>query len=537
MSTPIDWGIASAHNIVEQQRIRITNTSALVVIIISLLISLLDLIKGLSNHILINASISVAMLVPLLLNRVNKPVVAQFSLVVLILLAIISNGVAVQHAEIYRFYLLIPLYFTFHFFYGINKLLFRVSLALGILSLLVFHFDVYVLNGTWDSGIEIGYWSFTALFFIAMLVNSRAGKRHEAFITTYNHAIEQSQTPVAFRRKGEPYFYRNAAHIREFPVASKQVRPNDIYPPDLLAHMDEAANDSGCYESQFDYQRDRQLTHHLLSVYHIQASGEDIIVESCRNITDLQNLTQQLEESNQQLQETIDNKDRFFSILAHDLRSPIASMLSLTRILKGQPDLPPEKVQQLHDMLLHSNEKTLDLLDSLLTWSKLQRGQLQPEKHSTNLADIAQHAAETVHQAAANKNIQVQLHNGHPAFLMLDKTMMETAARNLVSNAVKYCHAGDSVTISTWLENQRAFLSVKDTGIGMSPKKIQALQHLEEITSTKGTNGETGTALGIAIVQKFLQIHGGKLHIESTEGEGSEFIMELPVVESAMSNS
>ncbi len=537
MATPIDWGIDPAQNIVQQQRIRITNSTALAMIIISFLLTLLDLFIGSVHHSLITLSISLVFSMPLILNKFNRTIEAQFSLIVFLLLAIIADGTAVQNAELYRFYLLFPLYFTFHFFYGTNTQLFRVCLGLAVLSLVVFHYEVYVLGDRWEPGIEIGYWSFKSLFFIGMLVTSRTGKTYEEFITTYNHAIEQSFTPTAFRKKEQPYFFRNPAHIREFPVTSSPVWHHDIYPDELVSRMDEEINNTGCFESQFAFQHDDQLTNYILCVYNIHVNGMDVIVESCRNITVLHNLTQDLEKTNRQLQETIINKDRFFSILAHDLRSPITSMLSITRILDEQPSLPAGKQQQLHHMLLHSNEKTLHLLDSLLAWSKLQRGQWQPEKSSTNLADIAQHAAEAAQQAAANKNVQVQLDNGHPAYMMLDKTMMETAARNLVSNAVKYCHAGDTVTIATWLNNQSAFLSVRDTGIGLSPEKLHELQQHQDISSTAGTNGETGTALGLALVREFVRIHGGKLHINSTEGEGSEFIMELPVNGSAIAGS
>lgn len=234
---------------------------------------------------------------------------------------------------------------------------------------------------------------------------------------------------------------------------------------------------------------------------------------------------------NQKLQEANFTKDKFFSIIAHDLRSPFTSILGFTRLLNEEyDDFSNDERRMMIKQILSSTEITFQLLDNLLTWAKTQLGRTS---FTPEYFDIESLILETVNLAAPQARIKGITLN----VLMVEKTrvfadvnMVRTIFRNLISNAVKFSYEGGMVTVEAKMIDDKMRISVTDKGTGIEPKTLKALFCLDEkVTSSKGTANEKGTGLGLILCKEFVEKNGGTIAVESKIGEGSTFSFTLPV--------
>ena len=242
-----------------------------------------------------------------------------------------------------------------------------------------------------------------------------------------------------------------------------------------------------------------------------------------------------LKESEAKLRESNATKDKFFSIIAHDLKSPFSSMLGFSELLNKNFDKYTTKKQKKFSNYIHQGiQNTYKLLNELLLWSQSQKGTISFNKEQLNLFLLSNEVFEPLKQAAENKSIKLNNKIPKDEHINADKSMLSTIIRNIFSNAIKFTPKGGKIIISTnktTTENNKKFLEIriKDTGIGI-PKEIQPkLFIISENTSTLGTENEKGTGLGLILCKEFIEKHNGKIWIKSEEGEGSEFIFTLPV--------
>jgi len=222
-------------------------------------------------------------------------------------------------------------------------------------------------------------------------------------------------------------------------------------------------------------------------------------------------------------------KDKFFSIIAHDLRSPFNSLLGLSEILKEDFDnLSDEEKKEMIESLHKSASLSFSLLDNLLTWSRTQRKKVEiyPGYYSTEAV-----VKETLHlldSSAKAKNIKINnfIKEAHNAYF--DRNMALTILRNLISNAIKFTHPGGLIEIDIEEDASQIRLSVKDNGVGMSDKDLQSLFDPGKQIKRKGTQNEVGTGLGLILCNDFAQQNNGKLKVRSEYNKGSTFTLCLP---------
>ncbi|MBN1119253.1 MAG: PAS domain-containing protein [Bacteroidales bacterium] len=230
------------------------------------------------------------------------------------------------------------------------------------------------------------------------------------------------------------------------------------------------------------------------------------------------------------LRSTIATKEKYMSIIAHDLINPIHSLYSLTKILYTQyNDLTEEKRKRFIGTLFDTLERTNQLAVNLLAWSRSQRGQINFSPAQVQLDDLIDTLIALLRQQALEKNIRLySVINCSSPVARADSEMLSTVIRNLVTNAIKFTHANGEVLINLErLETHTLRIMVKDTGVGIPEDKIKKLLNFDEDYTTLGTNNEKGTGLGLIICQEFLEKHNSKLHIESKIGEGSMFWFDL----------
>jgi len=249
-----------------------------------------------------------------------------------------------------------------------------------------------------------------------------------------------------------------------------------------------------------------------------------------RNITERIRVEEEIKLKNEELQKINAEKDRYFSIIAHDLRSPFSGFLGLTELMaKGLPQMTLDEIQKITLLMRNSATNLFRLLGNLLEWSRMQRGLTTYIPTSFLLKPKIAKIMVWVLEGADQKEITVNYSIPEDLVVYADGNMFEAVIRNLVSNAVKFTPHGGRIIISAKSAADNSVeISVTDSGIGMNQKMLNNLFRLDVNTNRKGTQGEYSTGLGLTICRDFIEKHGGKLHIESEEKKGSTFSFTLP---------
>jgi len=268
----------------------------------------------------------------------------------------------------------------------------------------------------------------------------------------------------------------------------------------------------------------------------ISYKSHDSIIFNAYDITEAKDREKQLQESEQQLKELNASKDKFFSIIAHDLRSPLAGQKGVIDILMTEQDELDEEIKRdLLKSLQTSSNQLYVLLENLLKWALSQSGALNsvPAKidfHSTY--DVVIHRFET---SARLKDIELEDRLTEGIMVMADEQLTDTVLRNLISNAIKFTYHGGKVRVKSEVvqQNGKSFckVSVCDTGVGISPEVKEKLFVTGNNKFTNGTANEEGSGLGLLLCKEFVEIQGGEIWVESTVDEGSVFSFTLPVAE------
>lgn len=239
--------------------------------------------------------------------------------------------------------------------------------------------------------------------------------------------------------------------------------------------------------------------------------------------------TQKINQLNLELQKINADKDRFISILGHDLRNPFNSMLGLLDVLTDdQEDLDEE---QTNEFLLSTKDvarNTYKMLEDLLEWGRFQTGRISFEPMPFNVKDTCDDVIKQVAAQARKKNVNVSYKGSKELMVFADQNMLRTILRNLVSNAIKFSHPEGEVTINAVSQPDTTVISVSDTGVGIEPEVNKKLFIITEIVTTKGTAGEKGSGLGLILCKEFVEMHGGTIWVDTEPGKGSTFSFTLP---------
>lgn len=232
---------------------------------------------------------------------------------------------------------------------------------------------------------------------------------------------------------------------------------------------------------------------------------------------------------NEELNELNAAKDKFFSIIAHDLRNPFNAITGLTDILLINLDnLDITKLQKTLENIKGSSEQAHELLENLLLWARSQTGTISFRQEPIDLKIQAEESIELVALQATRKNISIISDFKTDGLISGDVNMMNTILRNLLTNALKFTPRNGEVHVGIFQNNGFYILSIKDNGIGIPAEKLKNLFSIDTAHKTKGTDQEPGTGLGLILCKEFIEKHGGRLEVESEVGKGSEFRVIIP---------
>ena len=237
-----------------------------------------------------------------------------------------------------------------------------------------------------------------------------------------------------------------------------------------------------------------------------------------------------IQKQNQELMAIINNRDKMYSVIAHDLRSPMASIRMVLNLVVAStsPELVGPELFELLDKANKESEEVHDLLDNLLKWTKSQTGRLNVVLQDLDLNDIVPGVVDIFEMIAQTKNITLNYTApDSPLVVRADNDMLKTVVRNFMSNAVKFSPENSSIDISMCQEGDFAKISVRDHGVGIAANRLDSIFHKGE--TTYGTGGEEGSGLGLQLCQDFARKNGGDCTVESVEGEGSTFSVLVPL--------
>ena len=257
-----------------------------------------------------------------------------------------------------------------------------------------------------------------------------------------------------------------------------------------------------------------------------------------RDITSRRQAEEELKLKNEELSSLNAEKDKFFSIIAHDLKGPFNGFLGLTKIMAEElSSLTAAEVQNIAVRMSNSAKNLYHLLENLLDWAQIQKGAVPFNPEVIQLGLVVGRSIDMLHEAAKRKDIEIATDIADGLMAFADMNMFQTIIRNIVLNAIKFTHKGGKVSIlAKATADNNIEISIQNNGIGMNQTIIENLFRIDVKTSRKGTEGEPGTGLGLLLCKEFIEKHGGKIWVESEEANlpagkagGSTFYFSLPI--------
>lgn len=248
------------------------------------------------------------------------------------------------------------------------------------------------------------------------------------------------------------------------------------------------------------------------------------------NSKELAILNEQLLKSEKKLKDLNDTKDKFFTLIAHDLKNPFGILLHFSKVLSENfNDYNDKEKQKFLSEIYHSTDQAYKLLENLLEWSRSQTGKIKFEPQEVDLSAIAFNCIYLFKNISENKKINIISYLNNNTIVFADYNMVNTIFRNIVSNAVKFTNIGGNIKITSQALHGFIEISVSDDGIGMDANTLSKLFHIDTKSVKLGTKGESGTGLGLILCKEFIERNKGEISVESEKGKGSTFRFKLPV--------
>ncbi len=246
-------------------------------------------------------------------------------------------------------------------------------------------------------------------------------------------------------------------------------------------------------------------------------------IGSCYDITEIKDNELRLIELNA-------TKDKFFSIIAHDLKSPFNSIVGFSEhLVELVKENNYSHIGEIAAIIYNSSNRAMDLLSNLMTWSQLESGRMPFNPENFDITPIFSEVISLIKPAASQKSIDIENKITSTSKVFADKKMISTVLRNLLSNAVKFTENGGKVTILSATDKNELTVTITDNGVGISKDRIDKLFTIKEGYSTTDTKKEKGTGLGLILCKEFIEKHHGKIWVESIVGIGSSFYFSIPI--------
>jgi PAS domain S-box-containing protein len=328
-------------------------------------------------------------------------------------------------------------------------------------------------------------------------------------------------------------FYQDNPKLFKTPDEFLNKTIHDIFDKETAANFQNCIDETlkhGSYEYNYDLNID------TIRHFHAKYSklNDNEIVALVRDITEQKKSQDIITDQNEKLKELNATKDKFFSIIAHDLKNPFSTILNYSELLaEYHSSYDESKTNEMIRSIRESAKHTYKLLENLLTWSRAQTGTIKYHPDTMNIRSLVTDAVQLLDHNAQSKELQVNNNVDDDLFALADMNTTSTVIRNMLSNAYKFTPKNGSVTIDSDIltENGKKYIkiTISDTGVGIPENQLQNLFKIGDSISTKGTDNELGTGLGLILCKEFVEKNGGKLWVESKIDVGSKFHFTLPM--------
>ncbi len=249
-----------------------------------------------------------------------------------------------------------------------------------------------------------------------------------------------------------------------------------------------------------------------------------------QNSLKIQRQRDELDKQKKELEELNATKDKFFTIIAHDLKNPFNTVIGLTELLIERfNSYDAGKIQEFIYQIHKFSNNAYNLLEDLLQWAKSQTGRIEVNPEKIDIFELAIENKSYFEEKADEKGVNIDIKVPMQLYALIDKNMITTVLRNLISNAVKFTNKGDQISIEALTNNNLIEISVIDTGIGIPKNNLEYIFKIDSNISTQGTADEHGTGLGLIISKEFVEKNGGTIFVDSIEGKGTKFTFTVPV--------
>jgi signal transduction histidine kinase len=309
-----------------------------------------------------------------------------------------------------------------------------------------------------------------------------------------------------------------------------------FYAPEWVDKITSVVSD--CAEKGIPFDEELEIINAAGKRIWVRTNGEAIcgndgniekIQGSFQDISEKKQTEEALRRSEAKFKELNDTKDKFFSIIAHDLRSPFHNIVGFSNLLvRDILEKDYAGIERFATIIQDSSERAMDLLVNLLEWSRSQTGRMEFLPEMINFSQLTDNVIQLLHDSAENKGISIYTEAPVNLMVCADKAMLGTILRNLISNAIKYTRTGGQIVVKARQNNKELLVSVADNGVGIGNQEILKLFRIDQNQSTVGTQNEKGTGLGLILCKEFVGKHGGKIWVESEVGKGSTFCFAVP---------
>ena len=356
----------------------------------------------------------------------------------------------------------------------------------------------------------------------------------------YRLLVQYSSDPIFSFNPDETYRFVNDAFAIQFGKKTEEIigkTPFDIFPHEeaekrlrMVRQVFQTGEKGEIEVKVVNVHGEEKF--YLTMVDAIKDTHGNILWVTCisKDITLRKKAEEELRLKNDLLKASSAEKDKFFSIVAHDLRGPMNGFLGLTSIMADDiEELSAFELKEIATTMRTSAVNIYRLIENLLEWSKMQRGKINFEPRQMFLKSALTKSIELMKDTANKKGIELRINIPDHNVVFADIHMLETTIRNLLSNAIKFSFKGAVIEISAAKnEDDMMRIVIKDNGIGMNSDMLSKMFKLTENINRKGTEGEPSTGLGLILCKEFVEKQGGEIWAESSEGEGSSFIFTLP---------
>ncbi|MDA3952592.1 MAG: ATP-binding protein [Bacteroidales bacterium] len=237
-----------------------------------------------------------------------------------------------------------------------------------------------------------------------------------------------------------------------------------------------------------------------------------------------------LDNQKKELEELNATKDKFFTIIAHDLKNPFNTVIGLSELLiERYESYDSKKIKEFINQIYIFSTNAYNLLEDLLQWARSQTGKMEVKLEKINIFDLARENTDIFLEIAEKKGVILESKITSDLYAFIDRNMITTVLRNLISNSIKFTNSNDIISLEAKVNKDFIEISVIDSGVGIPKNSIDKIFKIDSNISTQGTKEETGTGLGLIISSEFVEKNGGTIIVKSEEGEGTQFMFTVPL--------